>query len=132
MAGLADIVRQGVALADSLTQTLQPTVLHEAWIGDAGDGTPIFAPAQTRAAIIERRQRMIRNARGEEVRTAHTISILRPVSANGAPGRDEPIDARDRFTIPDGSFGPILAVESFTDKDTSSGYFHVVYLGERQ
>jgi hypothetical protein len=54
---------------------------------------------------------------------------LTPVAANGTTGRREPIDPRDRLTLPDGAVGNILAVEGLGDPDTNHNYFYQVYLG---
>lgn len=129
MAGYADIIRNGVALADSLTQSLQPTVTHAPFTGKDGEGGYSYDTGVARAALVERKTKMVRNSAGEEVVSTHVVTILRPVAANGSPGRREPIDPRDKFTLPDGSTPKILAIEDFTDKDTSSGYFYQVYLG---
>ena len=129
MAGFADIIRSGVALADSLTTTLQPTVLHAAWTGNDGTGGYTYASAVKRPALVERKQKMVRKASGEEVLSTHAVYFLRPIKNNGATGRQEPIDPRDRITLPDGTTSNILTVSSFIDKDSGAGYFHEVYLG---
>lgn len=129
MAGFADIVRMGVALADSLTITLQAKVKHEAWIGTDGFSGDIFADPVFRDAIIENKQRLVRGLDGEEVVSTHTISILRPIDPRDIEGRQEPIDARDRFTLPDGSTGKVLNVGGLIDPDIGASYFHQVWLG---
>lgn len=129
MAGFADIIRSGVAIADDLTQSLQPSVLHEAYTGRDGESNLTYATGVARAALVERKAKMVRNTAGEEVVSTHVVTFLRPVAANGFPGRREPIDPRDRLTMPDGSKPKILSIEDFTDKDTNSGYFYQVYLG---
>ena len=128
---LSDIIRNGVALADSLTVSLQATVQHAAWTGQNGFGDDEHAANVARLAIVERKQKLVRNAAGEEVLSQHVISILRPISANGTSGRNEPIDVRDRFTLPDGTTGPIINVESFVDPSIGAGFYHIVYLGSR-
>jgi len=127
--GLRDLVASGVALADNLTADLQPTVQHEAWTGNDGFGGATYATAVPRAALVERKQKQVLNPQGQEVLSEHTITLLRPIAANGAPDRFEPIDPRDRFTLPDGTTGPILSIESFTDRVTGAGYFAQVFLG---
>lgn len=129
MAGFADIIRSGVAIADNLTQSLQPSVTHEPFTGKNGEGGYSYGTGVQRAALVERKAKMVRNAQGEEVVSTHVVTFLRPIAANGSPGRREPIDHRDRMTMPDGSKPKILSIEDFTDKDTSAGYFYVVHLG---
>ena len=129
MAGFADIIRQGVALADELTQDLQPSVEHEAWTGNDGTGGYTYDFAVSRPALVERKQKLVRKATGEQVLSTHVVTFLRPIEDNGATGRQEPLDPRDRITLADGTKSNILSIESFVDKDTDAGYFHEVYLG---
>lgn len=127
MAGFADIVRNGVALADSLTQTLQARVTHEPYKSNDGEGGYTYGAKKTYPALVEKKAKITRNAAGEEIVSTHVVTILRPIKP--PPGRTEPIDQRDRFTLPDKSKPKILHVDSFTDADTNAGYFHQVYLG---
>jgi hypothetical protein len=129
--GLADIVRNGVALANRLTADLQAEVTHEAWTGQDDTGAPTYASAKTRTAIVERRQRLRRSPSGQELMSRHVVAFLAPIAANGAADRQEPIDPRDRITLPDGSTGPIIDVVSTVDSEsaTGHGYMYEVYLG---
>ena len=129
MAGFADIVRQGVALADSLTSTLQDEVTYEAWTGSDGFGEYSFAAPVQIPALIEKSDKTVIDMQGREIRAEHVISLLRPIAANGATGRREPIDNRDKFTLPDGSTGIIAGVDTLVDPDTGAGYYHIVSLG---
>lgn len=130
MAGFADIVRNGVALADSLTTTLQDAVTYEPWVSINGFGDDSYGSPQSIPAIIERGARLVVDAEGREIRAEHTINLLRPIAANGAVGRDEPIDGRDKFTLSDGSTGRIAAVESLVNPATGAGYYHIVSIGK--
>lgn len=129
MAGFANIIRSGVAIADKLTDSLQPKVRHAAWIGNDGEGGHLYAAPVLRPALVERKQKTLRSSTGEEVVSTHYVAFLRPIKNNGAAGRQEPIDPRDKITLPDGTSSAILTVNAFVDKDTGSGYFHEVYLG---
>lgn len=126
---LDSLIRRGVAVADRLTASLQPDVTHEAWTGQDGYGAATYAAGVARAAIIEQKQRLHRTSNGREVVTKAKITILRPITPNGAAGRTEPIDVRDRFTLPDGSTGPIVDIGGFTDAGTGRPYFAEVWLG---
>ena len=130
MAGFADLVANGVALADRLTGTLQVNVSYEPWIGQNAFGDYEYGPAQFLPAIVERQSKMVIDLQGQEIRAEHVINILRPVSANGANGRDEPIDARDKFTLQDGSTGIIASVETLLNPVTNAGYYHIVSIGK--
>lgn len=127
---LATILRSGVALTDSITDSLQVAVTHEAWSGLSSYGAPTFATGVSRDAIVDYGPRLIRDASGQEVPVRATVMILRPIAANGASGRREPIDPRDRFTLPDGTTGPILEVrQGVVDPSTSRPYCYEVALG---
>jgi len=129
--GLADIVRSGVATAQSVTADLQDSVSHEAWIGHDGTGyaKPAYAPAVARPALVEMKQRKLRLADGSEVTQNAQLTFIGPVEANGAVGRREPIDPRDRLTLPSGHTGPILDVQGLVDTGTHAPYLLEVALG---
>lgn len=127
--GLADVVRSGVALADTVTTDLQAAVTHKAWTGRDVDRKPTYAAGVSRLAIVERRQRLIRTATGEQILSRHRIAFLRPIAANGAATRREPIDPRDVLTLPDGDTGPILEVTGVVDPSTGAPYYAEVWLG---
>jgi len=129
MAGFADLVSSGVALANQLTGTLQDTVQYQAWVSQDTFGDYVYADAITLKAIVERKQDLVMDYEGQEIVSSHVISLLTPLPDNGAAGRSEPIDPRDLFTISDGTSGRILSVETLMNPVTSAGYFHVVKLG---
>ena len=83
----------------------------------------------SRQAVVERRQRLIRTATGEQVMSRHRILFPRPIAANGASTRQEPIDPRDVLTLPDGDTGPILEVTGVVDPSTSAPYSFEVWMG---
>lgn len=124
-----DIIRTGVALADSLTASLQDNVSHEAWTGLNSVGDVTYAAAVSRQAIVERKSRRHISATGQEILTSARITFLRPIAANGAAGRIEPIDGRDKITLSDGTTAPVVDVEAIMDPDTNAGYFTTVWLG---
>jgi hypothetical protein len=131
MAGFADIVRAGVAVADSVNATLQAPVEHHAWISENRKGEPEFAALIVRQAIVERKQRLIRAADGRVISVNTKLTFPRLIEANGAADRREPIDPRDKFVLPDGTTGPVLNVEGIVDPDTLTGapYLFEVWLG---
>lgn len=132
--GLDDVVRAGVALADSITQDLQGTIGYRAWVGQDGLGEPIYVPpigsaAVSVKAIVDKKQQMIRTSDGREVMSKTYVALLRPMTANGTPGRTEPIDERDMIVLPDGTTGPILNIGGFIDGGSGFPYFHEIFLG---
>lgn len=129
--GLAEIVRSGVSIANRVTGSLQATVQHEAWTGVGAYGAPAFDSAATRPAIVEHKTRRRRLESGEEINQVAAVTIIGPIAANGATGRREPIDPRDRITLPNGYIGPILDVQGIVDPSTGLPYMYVVAIGER-
>lgn len=129
--GLDDLVRNGVATANRLTRDLQPTVRWEAWVADDDTGKPTYASAKGIKAIVERRARLRRRSDGQEILSQHTLLVLEVVKPNGAAGRQEPFDTRDRFTLPDGSTGPVVEIVGMTDAGSATGarYFSEILLG---
>jgi len=126
--GLDDLVRGAVEMADDITTSLQVTVTHAAWTGQSLTGVPTFATT-SRLALIEERDRVLRNPQGEVIVSSHKLTFLRPIAANGAANRTEPIDPRDKFTLPNGKIGRVVDVRGMTDPNTSQRYFFEVYLG---
>lgn len=127
--GLAAIVRSAVATANGVTSDLQVAVTHEAWTGVDGQGSSSYAAGVSRDAIVEHKQRLVRTAAGEMLMARARLMFLEPIPDNGATGRREPIDPRDRITLPDGSTGPILDVQGMTDPATDRPYALEVFLG---
>lgn len=127
--GLADIVRSGIAIAKNVTADLQVDITLEAWTGSDGYGAPTYAAAVILPAIVVKKQRIIKNPLGEIIKSKHEVTILQPVTANGATGREEPIDPRDRITLPDESTGPILDVTGMIDPSTGAPFMPEIWLG---
>jgi hypothetical protein len=86
-------------------------VTHEPWIGfkdsygDPDYGSPISRKALIQEGTIPHR----RGGDGDVITTRACISFRDPVEPNGAEGRSEPIDPRDRITLPSGLTGPIVS-----------------------
>ena len=130
--GLAEVIRGGVRIANGITSGLQVVVEHEAWVGQDSYGKPQFATAVARPALVEAKQRMRRMTNGQEVLQLASITFLQMPEANGAEGRREPIDPRDRLTLPDGITGPIIDVSGMTDPGTDAAYLLEVALAAVQ
>jgi hypothetical protein len=128
---LADIVRNAVATADSFTTDLQTTVTHYAWTGQDDTGKPTYAAGVSRKAHVEDMDRLMRDASGQEITARHKITFLRPIAANGAANRREPIDPRDKIVMKNGVTGPIAAIDGYVDGASTSGfsYFAIIWLG---
>lgn len=130
--GIADSVRTQLAAVHAQTSGLgglQIDVVHEPWIGKDGRVGPIFDTGITRTALVQyRRPQQLRDD-GQRIAARVILSFLAPVDPNGADGRREPIDPRDRITLPDGTTGPIVDVQSMPAPDTNQPFLIVVYLG---
>lgn len=127
--GLADIVRSGVAVANTLTAGLQVTVSHYAWTGHDVYGAPTFAAAVSRSALVDMTRKLRRMPDGQESVAHAVITIVGPITANGGSNRQEPIDPRDKFTLPDGSTGPILDIKGLLDPSTNKPFMYEVVIG---
>ena len=127
---LDDIIRDVVALADSVSTPLRADITLEAWTGSATSGAaPTYAAAVTIPAIVDQSSDAFRSAAGETLAVKGVIRILRPVAANGSDNRKEPIDPRDRITLPDGTVGtPIMGVGGLVDPSTGKPYTYTVGL----
>jgi hypothetical protein len=127
--GLSNIIRSGVAIANSLTTDLQVPVQHYAWIGDDDFNKPIFANPVTRYALVEMKERMLHFQTGEDFLAKCTVTFLVPIAPNGASGRREPIDNRDKIVLPNGFTGPIRDVLGLANNFSDSPYVVEVILG---
>lgn len=128
--GLSNLIRNGVAIANRLTTDLQVSITHYAWIGQGATyGEPLYSTPITRTAIVELKQRMIRIPGGEDIWQKASVTFLEPIAANGAAGRREPIDPRDKIVLPDGYTGPIRDVIGLANNFADSPYMIEVILG---
>ena len=127
---LDGLVRKGTKIAKKVTKRLQGNITHAAWTGKDKKSKPTYATATTIPAIIDLGPKPFRTAQGVTITVKAMIYILQPISANGASGRHEPVDPRDKITLPDGTVGaPIQGSGGLLDPTTSYPYFHTVALG---
>jgi hypothetical protein len=119
--GLLDIVRSGVAIADTLTKDLQPTVIREAFTsGQDVKGEPNRAAPVNVSAIVEMKQQMVKSPTGSLVASRAKVTFLDASLV---------IHAKDRLTLPDGTKGPIIAFEGLVDRGTGKPILTEVYIG---
>lgn len=128
---LADIVKAGIAVANTVTENgeLQDEVSIAAWTGYASNGTPTFASTVSIPALIELKVQRIKLPNGDLVNSIAKVTFLRPITANGATGRREPIDPRDDITLPDGTVGRALQTEGLVNEQTGAPFMLQVWLG---
>jgi hypothetical protein len=127
--GLEAIITSGIATAKTITSDLQPNVTHAAWTANTSQGKPTYATGVLLPALEEGDERMIRLPTGEEASSHTKLTILQPVTANGATGRREPIDGRDKFTLSNGTVARVLQVKSLTAKSTTAPFMLEVWCG---
>lgn len=114
-----DLIRSGVALANTLTTSLQANVQHSSWLGNDMDGDDVYSDPISRPALIEQRQRLHQTKSNELVLTRAKISFLVPTSIN----------SNDRIILPDGTTGPIVDIEGLLDPTTNLPYLPEVWIG---
>lgn len=127
----SNFIRLGAKLADQFTRDGQSEVTHEAWIGQDKFGKETYAAPVTLRGAIDSRQRLIVTTGGKTITIMSTITFTQAIAPNGAAGRREPIDPRDRITLPNGFSGPIIDTGAPIDPKTGMGYIQQVMLGAR-
>lgn len=133
--GLRDIVRGGVATAKGVlggSSGLLDTVVHQAWTGKDGYAKPTYddSPGVSYEALVEYKRELDRVVGAEQIIQMAKITILEPIPDHGAAERQEPVDPRDKFILPDGRWGPILDVKGVSDPETGKPYMYEITLGE--
>jgi len=126
--GLDDLIRSGIATARTITLPLHVSITHRTWIAQSFDGTVTYTNV-TRKALVERKQRLITDKEGRQVMSSGYVGILEEITPNGAAGRQEPVDTKDRITTPDGIDSPVLRVDGFFDGGTGVPFYSQVWLG---
>lgn len=119
MAGFADIIASGVSIANNLTESLQATVTHKSGLSRDAFGKPTFSTSTSRKAIVEKRSKLLRDAKGQEVLSKALLTFPYPVT----------IANTDMVTLPDSSELAILLVRGIVDPDTNAEYMVEVELG---
>lgn len=134
MAFPGDILEKGIAIADKLIPGVKTTCTLEQFTGSDANGDETYASAISFKAIVDYTNKVtIRNA--QMVSISATLTILERVLFNNTltdPPRRNPIDPRDRITLPDGTTGPIISVPgSVNNPKTGTGFIQVVEIGPR-
>lgn len=131
--GYEDIIRDAVSgILSPEFETMKLDVVHHAWIGDDGEGTDLFADPVTRRALVDLTKRERNTSSGVAVMTFATLTWLDPIaatSANAGKIRENPIDPRDKFILPDGGTAPIVQTGGFADSLTAQPFVNDTILG---
>jgi hypothetical protein len=132
--GLSDILAAGIAIADGVTKDVQGSITWEAWTGQNWKGEDTYADPVTLRAIIDQTRKRKFNGDGQLITVVASLTILETVTPNGTvtvPPRQEPIDTRDKITLPDGTTGPILEGPGAVYNPVAARPFlNEIYLGE--
>lgn len=130
MSELADLIRDVIAVANDVTTTLQGTVTLTPYLGQDRFGTESWgAPVSYKAIIVrESRMRFVDETRMALVKAY--VAFLQPITPNGTAGRQEPIDPKDKITLPDGFTAPIVETSGLLNPDTNRGYYAEVWMGD--
>lgn len=131
--GLDAIVRNAIRIGKQAAGDLIVTVQHEPWIGADMYKQPSYAAAEDRAAIVDVRREQIAGGGDTETVQNIVVTFLDPFVAQGADGRREPVDPRDRITLPDGTVAPIVEIRgSALDPTTNLPFMVEVVLGRKK
>lgn len=127
----APILRLGIKIADSLTKGVQSYAVLEPWLEQSVHGDDVYGLPVPIQCIVDRTNKMIEHG-GEQITVGATLTVIGDIQPNGATGRREPIDPRDRITLPDGFTGPVISSpNSVIDPSTNRGFIHEIMLGMR-
>jgi len=123
--GLSDIIRSGIATADSVTASLQADVSHylysEATVNDTGKVT--WGSPHVRKAVVEHARTHQRTKEDREVLSDTQLTFPRAFD----------VDPRDRFVLPDGTGdGPPNRVAGVVDPLTNKRYMTQVWIGSNR
>jgi len=117
--GLLDVVRSGVAIANSVTGDLQATVTHRVFVRAGGSGQSIYTNV-SRKALVTRKQRLVRSSSGDMSKSQAEVTFLDPGVV---------VNELDIIILPDGTSGPIINSAGFVDAQTGHPILTQVYLG---
>jgi hypothetical protein len=123
--GLNDIIAAGVAIADSVTKSLQVTVTHKPWASTDSRGKHSYGAAVARKAIVERLNKLIRPDAGDGSERLESVPTFKVTFLI-----DVVVTNRDSIVLADGKTGPILGIKTVDNPSTGRGYVTEVLIGE--
>jgi|SRR3990167_49144 len=131
---LLDVVRGAVKVADQVTKPLQATVIFKRCTGIDGYGACTFAASVSLRAVVEWKQKQVKTMTGELAISSSSVlfvdaaalALATPATSATAAGR---VGEQDVITLPDGTTGPILALDGFADAGNGRTVYTQVYLG---
>lgn len=120
---LIDLTRSLIGFANNFTksQGLAANVTYERapTTQDAKGKRPAVAPV-TIQALVEMKQQLVRAVNGELIMSQAKLTLLDPSIV---------VQLSDKFTLPDGTTGPILNFTGYVDGGTGHPVLSEVFLG---
>ena len=119
--GLASSIRSAVKGIKAAVGDVADVVLHQAQDGINVDAEQGAGESVERRAVVEYRRKIMNSGDRTEVSTAR-LTFIEPVA----------VAMGDRFTLPNGTTGPVIAIGGVTDSGNVEGLLFVttVELGE--
>ena len=116
------LISGAVAIANSVANSLkmQSDVYQEVSAGVDRNGKHIYPSKIARKAVVDMKQQQVRTPSGDMALSKASVLFLDPAIV---------VKFTDRITLPDGSTGPILAIDGFVDGETNAQALSEVYLG---
>ena len=126
--GLSATIANVIEVANRVTADLQDTCTLTRYTGVNAFSEPTFAAGISVQALVEYKQERVRAASGDDILSSAKITIFGPVTAEGSANRREPIDPRDKITLPDGEIATPIDVEGLGRPSTNAPYMLEVWL----
>jgi hypothetical protein len=129
--GLPDLISRQLEVVRVYTEDLQADVQIEAWVGEPESfggperfDVPIIVPA-----FCQEGEQHHKRSDGQVITTKARLVLLKEVPPNGALLRREPIDPRDRITLPSGATGHLAELPGVqTNPFTGQSFNRVVWI----
>jgi hypothetical protein len=125
---LLHVVRAGIAVADSVTQPLQATVMFAKYTGSDEYGEAQFADPMPIAAIVDWKQKQLRT-QGGILSVSRASVLFIDIKELMKVTNNEGVSDEDKIVLPDGTTGPILDMAGFIDAGTGLPMTTEVFLG---
>lgn len=130
---LLDVLRSGVAIADTVTKPLQATVQFRHFVGADAYGAKTYIPPASDppaelVAIVDWKQKQLRTTSGVLSVCRASIMFLNIADLVAATGGDG-VNDEDVIVLPDGTTGPILDMSGFIDAGTGHPIATEVFIG---
>lgn len=126
---LADTFKSAIASLDTVTKSVQESIIVTPWIDEDVFGKPTFGTPRVLKGVVDRNRRDQRLADGRTVAVVAVVTFLAPFANVGVPKREEPLDVRDKVQLQDGTKATILAIRGSMNPGTGERFFLQVTLG---